>query len=462
MPALLQKQSRQAVNRIRLCRGRCLQSTIWYSFCNMRQPIFLLLTLLTIVSAASPAPAQKFEFKNIVFKGDPEYSDQELMAGAGLKKGVPLTALEMNDHAKTLLDSGMFAGVSYKFDGSDMIFSLTPTPPDQLYPIRLENLPLINGPELDAKLRERFPLYHGKVGPDSGMLESVRTTLEEMLATKGIKATVTAMPYTDQKQHKVAAISFNIDSPPVQVGEIHLDPASPALDAKAQEILTRQSGSPYNVEGSPAQIVTYLGNYYHDKGYLEADIHAAPQGAPLVTTDAIHIPFLLSLTPGSLYKLSSVQLAPGVLVTQAEFDHQSHIHPGDIADGQHVRENWQFITRQYHNKGYMKSVLKATPTFDRAQNTVTFLVNVDTGPLYNMGTLRIDNVSDDLRTAMLAAWKMPAGSPFNESAILGFYAIGQANPALKRVFAAVEYKYNLTLNDDTHTIDVVLRLDKRK
>jgi hypothetical protein len=78
-----------------------------------------------------------------------------------------------------------------------------------------------------------------------------------------------------------------------------------------------------------------------------------------------------------------------------------------------------------------------------------------------MGTLTIQNVADDLRAAMLAAWKMPAGAVFNESAILGFYAIGDANPALKRVFSAVNCKYNLQLNDDTHTADVVLRLEKK-
>jgi outer membrane protein assembly factor BamA len=88
-------------------------------------------------------------------------------------------------------------------------------------------------------------------------------------------------------------------------------------------------------------------------------------------------------------------------------------------------------------------------------------VTVDPGPQYTMGTLRIDNVADDLRTQMMAAWKMPAGVVFNESAVLNYYAIGDANPALKRIFAAVNCKFNLTLNDDTHTVDVVLKLEKR-
>jgi outer membrane protein assembly factor BamA len=424
----------------------------------MRRYLFLLFTCLVLASTAVPAAAQKFNPKTIQFKGDPEYSDQELLAAAGLKKGVVLTSAEMSDHSKLLMDSGVFSNLTYKFDGVDLVYMLTPA--EVMYPIHLRNIPLTAGAELDAKLHDRLPLYHGKVPSEGTLLDGVRSALVEMLAAQGINATISAVP-TGGGQQKTGMMNFNIDSPPVVVGEIHLDPASPALDAKAQEILAKQAGSPYDVEGTPSQISTDLGNFFHDKGYLEASLNAAPQGAPVVAPDAIRIPFFLSATPGPLYKLSSVQLAPGVLVTQAEFDHQSHIHSGDIADGQHVTQNWQFISRQYHNKGYMKATVHPTPTFDRAQSTVIFLVEVDPGPAYTMGTLRIDNVGDDVRTAMLAAWKMPAGVVFNESAVVSFFAAGDASPQLKRLFSGVSCKYVMTLNDDTHTVDVVLRLDKR-
>jgi outer membrane protein assembly factor BamA len=425
----------------------------------MRRHLFLFFTCLVLTSVALPSAAQTFLPKTIQFKGDPEYSDQELMAAAGLKKGVVLTSAEVSDHSKLLMDSGAFSNLTYKFDGGDLTYLLTPA--EVMYPIYLRNIPLTTGPELDAKLHERLPLYHGKVPTEGTLLDGVRAALVEMLAAQGINASISAVPSSKPGQHKSAAMSFSIDTPPVLVGDIHLDPASPALDPKAQEILEKQTSSPYDLEGTPNQISTYLGNFYHDNGYLEASFHAVPRGAPEVASDAIRIPFVLSATPGPLYKLSNVQLAPGVLVTQAEFDHQSHIHPGDIADGQHVTQNWQFISRQYHNKGYMKATVHPTPTFDRANSKVAFLVEVDPGPAYTMGKLRIDNVSDDLRTAMLAAWTMPAGTVFNEGAIIGFFATHNVHPALERVFATVNPKYVTTLNDDTHTVDVVLRLDKR-
>jgi len=424
----------------------------------MQRLLLICSAALALIVATHPAGAQKFQPKTIQFKGAPEYSDQELLAAAGLKKGVTLTVDEMKGHFQQLMDTGVFENVAYKFDGSDLVYSLKPAA--NMYPIRFENLPIAPGKDLDAKLHDRFPLYHGKVPSEGGLLESVRGAVEEMLAAQGVKATIMATPFTDQKLREVTAISFFITAPPVEVGEIHLDTAA-ATDPKAQEILGKQSGSPYDREGSPNQIATNLGNYYRDKGYLEVDVQATPQFPATTSAEAIHVPFNLSLSTGPLYRIQSIELAPEMVVSQADFDRQSRIHPGDVADRVRVLENWEFLARQYHNKGYMKAEVHPAPSFDRAKGTVTFAVTADAGPVYNMGTLKIENVSDDIRTIMLAAWMMPAGAVFNEGTVRGFYAIGDRNPKLNRLFAAVNCKYTLTLNDDTHTVDVVLRLEKR-
>ena len=425
----------------------------------MQRPAFLLLKAALLLAVCLPATAQNFLPKSIQFKGDPEYSGQELMAAAGLKEGVVLTGTEMKDHSQKLIDTGVFDTLNYMFDGQDLIYSLTPSA--DLYPIRLENLPLTPGKEMDAKLHDRFPLYHGKVPAENGLMEQVRQALEEMLAATGIKATVTAAPFTDAQLRKVTAISYSITAPPVVVGEIHLEGASTILDPQAREILNKTTGSPYDLAGSPNQIETYLGNLYRDKGYIEAEIHAAAQNSPVITPEAIRIPFQVSVSPGTLYKFSRAQLAPGLLVTQADFDKQSQIHPGDVATSPHLIENWEFLSRQYHNKGYMNAAIHPTPSFDRAHGTVSYTVTVDPGPVYTLGKLTIENVSDELRAAMLTAWKMPIGAVFNEGAIIKFFAVGDANPTLARVFSAVNCKYNLTLNSDSRTVDLTISLERR-
>ena len=431
-----------------------------YSFLIMKRTCFLLLTAVVLLASSLPATAQKFLPKTIQFKGAPEYSDQELMAAAGLKKGTVLAYADMKEHSQKLMDTGVFESLLFKFDGVDLVYTIVPH--TDLYPVRLENLPLTPGKELDAALHDRFPLYHGKVPAESGLLEGVRGALEEMLAAKGIKATVTATPYTDQKLGKVTAMSFSITAPPVDVGEIRLDGAAAPTDPKVAEILAKLTGSAYDSEGSPNQIETYLGNYYHDKGYLEAEIHAAPQGAPVVTQEAIRIPFTVSVSPGAVYKLAGIQLAPGLGVTQEEFDRQSKLHPGDIAEGQRLTENWQYLSSLYHNKGYMQARVHPTPSYDRADGTVSFAVTAEQGPVYTMGKLIIENTADDLRAAMWSAWKLPTGAVFNESALRSYYSGQDPNSPLGRTFAGANCVFKLTMDDQAHTVDVSLRLERKR
>ena len=429
-----------------------------YSGPTMKRTSFLILTAILLLAAALPANSQSFLPKTIQFKGAPEYTNQELLAAVGLKKGTVLNFDEIKDHSQRLLDTGVFESVLFNFDGVDLTFTLVPS--TTLYSIHLENLPLKPGREMDAALHDRLPLYHGKVPSQGGLLDGVRGALEEMLAAKGIKADLTATPNTYRKLTKESVMSFAITAPPVVVGEIHPDSVSAALDPGAIEVLAKLTGSAYDVQGSLSQIETYLGNYYHDKGCLEAEIRATPQDPPVITPETIRIPFLVSVSPGPIYKLKGIQLAPDSVITQAEFDRQSHVHSGDVAGGQHMTENWEFLASQYHNRGYMDATVHPIPSFDRAQGTVTFTVTVEAGPVYTMGKLSILNGADDLRAAMLAAWKLPEGAVFNESAIQMYFNL-QGNTPLGRTFASSTCRFKLTRNIQTHTIDVALLLGKK-
>lgn len=148
----------------------------------MRRYLVVLAAALAALPLARPVPAQKFQPKTIQFKGDPEYTDKELMDAAGLKKGTVLDYAEMNEHSKRLLDTGLFATLAFKFDGQDLIFMLTPSA--DLYPIRLENLPLMPGEDLDAKLHDGLPLYHGKVPAEGGWLRTCVRLLKRCLPAR--------------------------------------------------------------------------------------------------------------------------------------------------------------------------------------------------------------------------------------------------------------------------------------
>lgn len=438
------------------------------------QLLTALLLLLTALSAALPAATQKkssskktasqnaqaaFTPKSIQFKGAPGYTDQELLDGVGLKLGAPIVYSTVKAHSQKLLETGLFSSASFTYSGGALVFNLVLSP--ALYPLRLENLPLIPGKDLDAALHARLPLYHGKVPSEGGMTEDVRKALVEMLAAKGIQATVAAAPFTDQKLFQVTAMSYAITAPKVLMGEIRLEVTPVPADRNTVPSLAALTGTAYSTEGSSSQIESLLGDYYRDNGNLEVEVHANAQVDPVTTPEAILIPFLVKVIPGPRYRLSGIQLAPGLLLSQAEFDKQARIPSNVFAVAGYVRDNWSFIESQYHNKGYMEAAVHPTPTFDRVKGTVSFAVTVDPGPVYTMGKLTIQNGADDLRAAMLAVWKLPARAVFNEGAMRGFYSKLPPKSPLARTMMTADLMFATHLNKDTHTVDVTLRMEKK-
>jgi outer membrane protein assembly factor BamA len=425
----------------------------------MRHATFFLTATLAFCAFAHSATAQLFLPRTIQFKGAPEYTDAELLAASGLKKGILIDSTKLGVYGHRLLDSGVFSTLTYKCNGQDLIYLVTPA--TDLLPIRIDNLPITASEDLNTKLHEQLPLFHGKVPAAGGLADDVRKALEQMLAAQGITASIEAAATASQAPGKNGVVSYTITSPSVLVGEIKLKSTSTPLEPGAEAILAHLTGSPYDVAGTPSQISTYLGNYYRDKGYTEAAVEVASHGAVTASADSILVPFEITVTPGIQYRLAKVELAPDMIVSQADFDHQSRIHSGDIADGQHVTENWEYISRQYHNLGYVKASVHPVASFDRVKNTVSYSVTADPGPVYTMGQLTIENVNDELRAAMLAAWTMPAGTVFDESAIMTFYASGGGNPVLRRVYPTVDTRYVLHLHDENRTVDVILRLEKK-
>jgi outer membrane protein assembly factor BamA len=438
---------------------------ICYSCPIMNRKPFLLLTAFVLLFASLPAAAQKFIPQSIQFKGAPEYSNQELLAAVGYKKDTPIAYSEVKSHSQRLLDTGLFEAASFTYNGVNLVFTLVPS--TVLYSVRLQNLPLTPGKELDAALHDRVPLYHGKVPFDGGLTEQVRQALVAMLAAKGIQATVTAAPYTDQKLHEVSAMSYAITAPPVKLGEIHLKGVSPELQVKGELVASRAMKTDYDTENAAGNIERAFALFYSDEGYPAVKVHAEQMGNLVVSSEAIEIPFNVIVEEGRHYKLGSIHLPSGEPLTLAEINKtagvvSNTVEKMSIAGGVTLRTALAFVTGQYKSKGYMDCVVTPRPQYDDANSIVNYTLEIQTGPVYTMGKLTIENGADDLRAVMLAAWKLPVGAVFSEKAIRDYYSSQSDKTALGRTFASVNCRYKLATNIQTHTVDVTLRLEKKQ
>jgi outer membrane protein assembly factor BamA len=206
--------------------------------------------------------------------------------------------------------------------------------------------------------------------------------------------------------------------------------------------------------------------FYSDEGYPAVKVHAERLGDPVVSSEAIEIPFNVAVEEGRHYKLGTIHLPSGEPLTLAEINNtagvvSNRVEKMSVKDGVTLRTALAFVAGQYKSRGYMDCVVTPRPQYDDANGIVNYTLEVQTGPVYTMGKLTIQNGADDLRAAMLAAWKLPEGAVFSEKAIRDYYTTQSDKTALGRTFASVNCRYTLATNIQTHTVDVTLRLEKK-
>jgi outer membrane protein assembly factor BamA len=413
-----------------------------------------------ILSTALASQAQQFIPKSIQFQGDPDHSNQELLAASGLKKGATLNYAQMNAVSKLLMDTGMFASLTFKFDGQDLIFQLTPA--DQFLSIHFDNLPLTPGPDLDAKLHQQLSLYHGKIPSEGGTQEQVRAALEKMLQDQGLKATVIATSGADPKTHHVDSVHFSIASPPVLIDIKRIEGASPDFLEKLNAIAKQATKNPYDTDSSAAGIERVFTVFYQDRSYAAVKVEATRAGEILSDPASISVPFAVKISEGRIYKLGTIHLPDGTPVTQAEITKTLAATPNSPVDGVRVRSLWGLIVSHYHAKGYLDCKLTPAAQFDESSSTVNYNVAIEPGPVYHLGFVKFDNVSDNLRTYLIRNWQMLPGDPFNEVYVANFIATLQQNdPVLRRSLAGVKTNFDAVADPQTHDVNVVIRLAKQ-
>jgi outer membrane protein assembly factor BamA len=134
---------------------------------------------------------------------------------------------------------------------------------------------------------------------------------------------------------------------------------------------------------------------------------------------------------------------------------------GGPPQGVRVRSVWELISTRYKSKGYLDCKVTPHADLDDASNSVSYTVNVDPGPVYHLGFVKFDNVSDSMRTLLIHNWEMLPGDPFDESYVADFLVKAQAqDPVLRRSLVGVKARFDANADQQTHVVNVVIHLEK--
>jgi len=421
-----------------------------------KQSVAVSVALLLLCSR--PLLAQKeFPLKAIRFQGEPQYTQQELLAAAGLKPDARLNFREVKAHAKQLNDTGLFEVVKFTSDSKTLLFTLTPS--RQLFPMHLENLPLAPGKELDDKLHERFPLYRGLLPANGTMLEGIRQTFEEMLTAKSVKATVKAALTSGLGPQKLTAMNFTVVSPAVHIGRIQLAGISPAMQAKASLLASGQTGNSFDTENTAAGLQRAFEDLYQDQGYAAVHVDVAQVDPPIISDQSVDIPYTVTIKEGGTYKLGTIDFPASALVARA--DVQKILSKYPTGSGRPLDLFLLAVRDAYHAKGYLDSTVVPHPSFNEAAHIVNYSLEIAPGSQYRLASVKFEGAPDVMAAKLKLAWKMAPGDVFDESYVSNFAALAQKKDRpMTQWMQTVITTYDVKADSATHEVNCIFHFAK--
>jgi outer membrane protein assembly factor BamA len=429
----------------------------------MNKQALLVATVLLLCPIASLAqkkaqPAQrKAPSRAIRFQGAPDYTQDELLSAAGLKPDARLSPSEIKDHAKQLSDTGLFEVVKLSSDSKGLLFTLTPS--KDLYPMHLENLPLKPGKELDGKLHERFPLYRGMLPGNGSLDDGICRMLEEMLAARGIKATVNSALTSGVGPKKITAMNFSVTSPAMHIGPIQLSGVSSAMQAKASVLAGSQTGNAFDTENTAIGLEHAFEDLYQDLGYAAVKVDVTEVEPPVISAQAVEIPYTVAINEGGVYKLGAIDYPADALVPRAEVQKVLAKYP---AGSGRPLDLFLFAVRDaYHARGYRDCSVTTRPAFNESTHIVNYGLDISPGAPYQMGTVEFDGAPDAMALKLKYAWKLAPGTPFDESYVSSFAALAQKkDKVLAKWMLSVLVTDDLKPDPATHRVNCIFHFAK--
>ncbi len=405
-----------------------------------------------------PLPAQRKALpKAIRFQGAPQYTQQELLAAAGLKPDARLNLRDVKPHAKQLTDTGFFEEVKTTSDSKTVLFTLTPS--SQLFPMHLENLPLTLGKELEARLQERFPLYRGQLPAGGTVVDGICQTLEEMLASKSIKATVKAALTSGLGPQKLTAINFMVASPSVHIGRIELAGVSAAMQAKASLLAGSQTGNDFATENTAIGLHRAFEDFYEDQGYAAVEVDVMEMDPTVGSNRSVDIPFSVTIKEGGIYKLGAIDLPSDALVARADVERILSKYP--TGSGRPLDLFLLAVRDAYHAKGYLDCSIVSHPSFREAVHVVNYGLEITPGSQYRFTSARFDGAPDAMAAKLRLAWKLAPGDVFDESYLSGFSALAQKkDKPLAKWMQTVITTYEVKADPEMHEVNCIFHFAK--
>jgi outer membrane protein assembly factor BamA len=245
----------------------------------------------------------------------------------------------------------------------------------------------------------------------------------------------------------------------VRIGPIQLSGVSPAMQAGANTLLAGQTGNAFDTENTAIGLQHAFQDFYQDQGYAAVQVAVTQIAPPIISDQAVAIPFAVAIKEGGVYKLGSIDYPADALVPRSEV--QKVLSKYQSGSGRPLDLFLLAVRDAYHAHGYLDCSVVSHAAFNEATHIVNYNVAIDPGPVYQMASVHFDSAPDAMTARLTRLWKMVPGQPFDESYVSTFAARAQKQDrTLARWMQTVITSFDVKPDSATHKVDCIFHFAK--
>ena len=234
------------------------------------RPIGAALALFGLLLVSGPADAQTFRFDSIVVEGNERIDAASVARFAGVQRGAPVSAAELNAAYQGVLGSGLFQSVEFEPRGGTLV-------------IRVEERATINAINIEGNRRLGDEVLLPLVGStprrvyDPTQAEADANAIAQAYAESG-RVSVTVTPSIIRRSDNRVDLVFAVDEARnVEVERISFVGNQAYADARLRRVLaTKQAGLLRQIVQADTFVADriafdrqVLNDFYMDRGYID-------------------------------------------------------------------------------------------------------------------------------------------------------------------------------------------------
>jgi outer membrane protein assembly factor BamA len=403
-----------------------------------RRAVPILSVCLAIIAVTVTLAQQSArKVAKIEVEGLERLSVDEVIATSGLKAGALFSVEDLDAAGQRLMDSGLFAKVSYRTTGRGdqvtVVFLVTESKAGQS-PVVFDNFVWFNADELNAAIKREVPSYNGTASDAGRLTDDIKLALQTLLKEHHIEGTVDYAPEQAGLNSNKQEHLFSVSGVPIPICSLHFPGATNVPEMKLVTSSAQLTNADYSQKTTVAFSTYVLFLIYRQEGQLKAKF--GPPATKLESsTKCKGVELSIPVEEGPIYLWDKAEWVGNEALSASDLADALGMHPGEVANGAKIDKGLLEVARTYGHTGHLDAMVNGTPEFDDAKNRVSYKMTVKEGQQFKMGKLTIKGLEEADANALSERWKLRNGEVFDSSYSDRFFRI-DAREQMERIMTA--------------------------